>query len=183
MQPVGPKSVFDVSDVVVLFILLLTLKIFSLLKHARLHYTGDRRCLFPDDRLQLSTAAAFLTGRLFAGQAGVTYGPADGLSTRPQIGEDREAAGEMAQFRGDRGARSGIWLCRGLDENQGSKDCGTCTDLFMPITKNKDMLLQTQVSSTSIILKTQSSPDHSLGQDRALPSRSSGTFAQPRQLG
>jgi len=42
MQLAGQKSVFDVSDVVSMLILLLTLKIFSLLKHARLHYSGDR---------------------------------------------------------------------------------------------------------------------------------------------
>jgi len=40
-------------------LLLLTLKIFSLLKHACLHQIGDRQCLFPDGRLQQSTAAGF----------------------------------------------------------------------------------------------------------------------------
>jgi len=52
MQPAGQKSVFDVSDVVVIDVFLLTLKIFNLLKHARLHYSGDRRCLVPEGRLQ-----------------------------------------------------------------------------------------------------------------------------------
>jgi len=58
MQPAGQKSVFDVSDVLVINILLLTLKIFSLLKHAGLHYCGDRQCLFLTDacsRLQLQS--------------------------------------------------------------------------------------------------------------------------------
>jgi len=45
MQPAGQKSVFNVSDMVVVLVLQLTLKIFSLLKHARLHYSEDRRCL------------------------------------------------------------------------------------------------------------------------------------------
>jgi len=60
MQPAGPKSVFDVSDVVMI-VLVLTLKIFSLLKYARLHFSGDRWCLFPDGRLQPCTAVVFPT--------------------------------------------------------------------------------------------------------------------------
>jgi len=68
MQPAGQKSVFGVSDVV--FIALLpTLKIFSLLKHARLHYSRDRWCLFPNGRLQPSTAAEFLTGVFYEADA------------------------------------------------------------------------------------------------------------------
>jgi len=62
MQPAGQKCVFDVSDdAVLVLLLLLTLKIFSLFQPARLHYSGDRWCLFPAGSLQPSAAAEFLT--------------------------------------------------------------------------------------------------------------------------
>jgi len=53
MQPAGQKSVFDVSDVVLIIILLLTLKILSHLKHARLHTSGASFLTAAYSRLQL----------------------------------------------------------------------------------------------------------------------------------